>query len=131
MILYRAAENDSIMVGYSFAGRRQDAESYLDNPGFGGPILYRCRVTLSGVIDLTAGWDALSEAIGEEVIPAKWGYHFARTVTASDVICERLASRGYQWAMIVDDYPEGCITYVPLTPEAADAAEEAMVEVVS
>ena len=127
--LYRAAGNDDVRVGYSFAARRVDAEAYLDNPGFGGETLYRCRLDLADVIDLTAGWDALSEAIGEEVEPSRWQHHFASTVTSSDKMCEKLAAAGYQWARIIDDYPEGCVTYVPLTAEAADAAESAIEEI--
>lgn len=124
--LYRAADSDDVRVGYSFASTRSAAVAYLDNPGFGGETLYRCRIEITDVIDLTDGWDSLSAAIGEEVRPENWQYHFASTVTASDRMCARLAEAGYQWAKIVDDYPEGCITYVPLTDAAADAAETAM-----
>lgn len=128
--MYRAAKDALVGVGYSFAGRRSDAEAYLDNPGFGGETLYRCRIEMGDMIDLTESpWDTLSEAIGEEINPAHHQYHFPSTVTACDTICAKLAAAGYHWARIIDDYPEGCITYVPLTAEAADAAEAAMEEV--
>jgi hypothetical protein len=128
--IYRAAKDDDVRVGYSFAGRRSDAEAYLDNPGFGGPVLYRSRVDMAGMIDLTESpWETLSETLGEEIDPAHHQYHFPSTVTACNKICDALAAKGYHWARIIDDYPEGCITYVALTAEAADAAEEAMEEV--
>ena len=127
--IYRAAKDDQVGVGCSFAGRRSDAEAYLDNPGFGGPTLYTCQIELADMIDLTESpWDALSDAIGESVNPAHHQYHFPSTVTACDAICAKLAAKGYHWARIIDDYPEGCITYVPLTAEAAEAAESAMEE---
>ena len=128
--LYRAADSDDVRVGYSFAGRLDDAREYLDNPGFGGGTLYRASVDLADMIDLTDDcWDTLSEAIGETVEPMHHQYHFPSTVTASDKICAKLAAAGYRWARIIDDYPEGCITYVPLTDDAADAAESAMTEI--
>jgi len=127
--LYRAASDDNVSVGYSFAARRSHAEAYLDNPGFGGPTLYRCEVEIDGLIDLTESpWETLSEALGSEVDPSRHQFHFPSTVTASDKIPEKLAALGYRWAKIIDDYPEGCVTYVPLCAEAADAAESAMTE---
>src|SRR5262245_54421765 len=119
--LYRAANDDQVRVGYSFAGRCSDAKAYLDNPGFGGPTLYRCCIDMSHVSDRTESpWERLSEGLDDTIEPSHHQYHFPSTVTASDKICAKLAAAGYRWARIVDDYPEGCITYVPLTAEAAD-----------
>lgn len=128
--LYRAADSDDVRVGYSFAAERSDAEAYRANPGFGGDSLYRTRVSMARVCDLTSDpWETLSDLLGESVRPARYQHHFARTLTADTAICERLAAMGYDWATIIDDYPEGCVTYVPLTADAAEAAECEMDEI--
>lgn len=49
--LYRAANDDFVRAGVSFADSRETAEAYLDNPGFGGTALYRTRVTVDDAGD--------------------------------------------------------------------------------
>ncbi|GIV50914.1 MAG: hypothetical protein KatS3mg038_1435 [Candidatus Kapaibacterium sp.] len=58
MLLWRAAHNSRIFRGACFAARREDAEAYQDNPGFGGPRLYCVEVDPRDVLDCT-GRDAL------------------------------------------------------------------------
>lgn len=130
--LYRAADDDCVSVCYSFAREREHAEAYRDNPGFGGETLYRVRLDLGRVLDLTDEgdeWEALSEIVGEEVQPSRWQYHFASTLTTCTDMAARVAAAGYDWVCFRDDHPEGCVTYVPLTAAAAEAAEEAMTEI--
>jgi hypothetical protein len=38
------ADDDYVDTGYSFAEKRSVAETYLDNPGFGGRNLYRAVI---------------------------------------------------------------------------------------
>jgi len=54
-ILWRAANDDYVDTGYSFAEKRSIAEAYLDNPGFGGANIYRTKIEVDDdvVLDLT------------------------------------------------------------------------------
>ncbi|GIV52035.1 MAG: hypothetical protein KatS3mg038_2556 [Candidatus Kapaibacterium sp.] len=53
MLLWRAAHNSRIFRGACFAARREDAEAYQDNPGFGGPRLFVLEVEPRDVLDCT------------------------------------------------------------------------------
>lgn len=94
--------------------------------------MYAAKVTIADVLDLAEcedEWESLSEACGETIDPAHYGHHFARAITADDDVCTMLAARGYHWARFRDDYPEGCITIVPVSDEAADEAYHALTEI--
>lgn len=130
--IYRAADSDDIRVGYSFSEVRETAEAYRHNPGFGGSTMWQAEVELTDVLDLTDAddvWQALSDAAGETISPDRHQYHLPRALTADDSVCDLLAAAGYRWVRFVDDFPEGAVTIVPVSSEAADEAEEAMVEV--
>lgn len=60
--LWRAAQDDYVSDTTSFARRREDAEAYLDNPGFGGASLFRTRVRTTGdaVLNLYDERDAVT-----------------------------------------------------------------------
>ena len=129
--IYRASEYCDARIGFSFSEDRQTAEAYRHNPGFGGRNLYSVDVDLDGVLDLTDvsdEWAALSEAAGIEIDPAKYQHHFARVLPTSEAICEALAAAGYHWVRFNDDYPEGAITIIPVSDDAADAADSDLEE---
>ncbi|GIW05144.1 MAG: hypothetical protein KatS3mg059_1764 [Thermomicrobiales bacterium] len=67
MLLWRAAHNSRIFRGACFAARREDAEAYQDNPGFGGPRLYCVEVEPRDVLDCT-GRDGVAPA-GRRIRP--------------------------------------------------------------
>lgn len=132
MRLYRAADDADVRPGYSFAARREHAEAYLDNPGFGGRRLWRTSIKPKRVLDLCVSvdeWHDLSDVLGRDIAPSRYQYHFARVITADAAVIDSLAALGYDWACFRDDYPEGCTTWVPLTEDAADSAADAMREV--
>lgn len=118
--LWRAAQDDYVDTGYSFAESREDAEAYLDNPGFGGAHLYRTRVELpeGTVVDLTSKTVrqitrsfGLSDpgAIGlDEWLP--------RTPNALDA----LRAKGFLWALVTESYPADSTTWIWLGAGADD-----------
>lgn len=129
--LWRAAQDDYLDTPCAFAARREHAEIYLDNRGFGGPRLYRAEVgtpAAETVLDLTglsrsAALDALVEATGMghpgSIGADEWVMH--------QRVAQRLVERDYRWVRLVDSYPEDCETWVLLTDdedEVSDAMEE-------
>ena len=128
--IYRAAEHCDARVGFSFAESREVAEAYLTNPGFGGATLYSVDVDLDGVLDLTDEsdeWQALSDACGIEISPDNY-QHFAAVLPTSDDVCEALAAAGYHWVRFNDDFPAGAVTIIPVSTDAADAADSDLEE---
>ena len=127
--LFRAAADDFVRVGTSFAENRSVADAYTNNPGFGGPNVYIGDVVTGKVLDLTKEsdqWAGLSKATGEAIDQARSQFHFARALTENDELLTKLAGKGYSWVRFVDDFPEGAVTWVPVTDEAADAAADAI-----
>jgi hypothetical protein len=127
MKIYRAANDDYATAGTCFAIEKNDAVAYLDNPGFGGSSLYAADVDVENVLDLTDrrdNWDGLSEALGYEVDPQKYGCHFARIVSDDDLLNE-LAEK-FDWIKFQDDYPENCITICPLSDAAVEQIDESI-----
>lgn len=130
--LHRAANSDLILVGFSLAENLDDAEAYLDNPGFGGSKLWVTDVSIDDgkVLDLAEEddcWTALSAVLGYDVEPSRHQFTVGR-IFSDDDICEQLAELGYDWVRFTDDFPEDCITYIPVSAEAADAAFDATEE---
>lgn len=107
--LYRAANDDSIEQGISFAESRETAEQYLDNPGFGGAVIYSaetdeealdlCGLTVAESADLLGCSDPGSIGVDE------W---LPRTVAALDAVREQ----GYCWALVSESYPAGTTTWI-------------------
>jgi len=127
--LYRASDDNFVRAGTSFAKDLDSAKEYMNNPGFGGQNLYSAEVDMNNVLDLTNrrdNWDELSSALGREVDPQNYAYHFARAVTYDDDIVDELAQRGYDWIAIEDDFPVGSITYIPASDIAVDAIDDAI-----
>lgn len=124
--IYRASDYCDARVGFSFSEDRETAEAYRSNPGFGGENIYSVDVELDGVLDLTDAvdeWDTLSEAAGITIDPSRYQHHFARVLPTSDAICEALAANGYHWVRFNDDFPADAVTIIPVSEDAADAAD--------
>ena len=112
MDLYRAAKDDYVDTGYSFAESIEAARAYLDNPGFGGASLYTAVIDPrpEQVIDLTdvstselADMLGLSDpgAIGvDEWIPRDPG------------VTDGLRELGYLWAVVRESYPANTRTWI-------------------
>lgn len=129
--LYRAADDDDVREGFSFAEDEDAARAYMDNPGFGGSKLWRVNANVDGILDLSGDqdpWGTLSEIIDDEVLPEKNQYHFPSVITADSDIRELLRKKGYRWVKFDDDFPEGSVTYVPLSDDAVEEIESSIVE---
>ena len=130
LVLWRAAADPYVSVQTSLAEERWCAEEYLGNGAFGGPTLYRAKVVIDDdrVLDLTGPrfWARLSKAIGRKLDPASYGYQEAQAVANDSDIAEELEAAGYHWVRFEDDFPDGCVTWLPQSLEASDATEEAM-----
>jgi len=125
--LYRASPDDYVTRGTSFTEDAETARAYQDNPGFGGSEIYSTRINPKNVLDLSDEedqWTALSSAIGEEIEPSRYAYHFARSLTADDSLTDKLAESGVDWIKFRDDFPEGSKTWIPVSDKAIDNASE-------
>jgi hypothetical protein len=127
--LYRAADEDLIVDVASFAAAREDAEAYLDDPGFGGSTLYRAEVTYSEdqVLDVRSGRDdrqcerVLAAAAAQTGSPGQ----SVDSLLAEPRIVDALTARGYRWVRLTDSYPAGAETWTWLgvgdDPEMVEA----------
>ena len=104
-ILWRAANDDYVDTGYSFAEERKVAEVYLDNPGFGGDNLYRAKIEYhkDSVLDWTETTTGIAASILDMSDPGaieldEW---LPRTPQAMD----KLHKIGYQWVKVSESYP--------------------------
>ena len=117
--LWRAAADDLIVGSASFARRREHAECYLDNPGFGGPNLYRCEVEIdeARVLDLLDADDAL-----EELCRVAGTSHPGSTTADQHAprIADELQAAGVSWVRVLDTFPEGCETWIFVGPSDED-----------
>lgn len=122
MKLYRATGvQDYSGTGSCWTPRREDAEAYWDNPGFGGPHLlcWEGEPESGSVLDLTRDHDefgTLFEAAGLD--QAEWlaaGRKFPDYIYQVwewwPDVAEALQARGYAWIVYEDDYPARCETW--------------------
>lgn len=131
MDLYRAARDADVTHGTCFAVERCAAEAYLDNGGFGGPVLYRIQLTDMGTVlrigaTVREAIRAIAEVTGEE--PHDPTGMVAAIVDQSRVL-DALAAAGVDWVVYEDDYPEDCETWRVVSDAAMWAAGDAMTEV--
>lgn len=111
--LYRAAKNDRVDAGHSFAETLETARTYLANPGFGGGHLYSASLKIADaeVIDLT-GY-TLEQLDAEHGPLSQSGAIGIDELLPRDVrICARLRDRGYLWAIVAESYPEDTRTWI-------------------
>lgn len=112
--LYRAANDDYVDEGYSFAEDESVARLYLDNPGYGGGTLYRARVRVApdAVADLRG---KSADEVGSELglgWPGAIGIDEYLTRPEGICVRSRLAQEGYEWAIVDESYPAGAATWV-------------------
>lgn len=135
--LYRAADDDYLSRGYSLTADREVAETYTDNPGFGGSTIWTCEAADDAAILDMRGLDgerqieALEEALEghddaaalarvcDERYPLCETIHAGRAVYLLDALAER-----YDWILLDESYPEQTTTWLYL-----ERAEVELVEV--
>lgn len=129
--LWRAAKDDYIGQGFSFAESRDVAEFYLTNRGFGGPKLYRAKLDVDPgqVIDLTEmSCRQLSRKIGVQD-PGAIGLD--EWLPQSPEVLDALRDSDFIWALVRESYPEETTTWIWLgrTVEDMDIEPE-LVEII-
>jgi hypothetical protein len=110
--LFRAAKDDYVDTGYSFATSRATAESYLDNPGFGGAKLYRTRITYgeSEFIDLTGV--SVSELAKELGMGHPGAIGVDEWIPRTPKVLDALRDMGFLWALVLESFPEETTTWI-------------------
>ena len=126
MRVYRAANDDFLMQGFSFAEIREDAEAYLDNPNFGGSAIYVCDIPSDhSILDITDDpWNRLSELAGREIDPSCGAGMVSQAIQFVPHILDTIAEAGYDWVRYVDDFPPGCVTYTACSGRASELPVE-------
>jgi hypothetical protein len=103
----------------------ETAEAYLDNPGFGGPVLVKVELPAGPILDMRGKYERdsfriLAEEIGyddphdeaQRWFDAGWRYPWDESKRVRKAVLE-LADR-YDYLMYRDDYPAGATTIMPL-----------------
>lgn len=112
--LYRAADDDYLDEGCSFAEKKSTARAYLHNPGYGGGRVYRAKVRYEpeAVADLRG---KSADEIAEELSlspPGAIGADEYVTHSGSVELRRRLVHQGFQWALVDESFPPGTVTWV-------------------
>jgi len=127
--LWRAAKDDYVDTGYSFAENEETARAYLANPGFGGGSLWQTRVqyTADQVLDLTGC--TLSQARRLAGVPSSSGaIGIDEWLPREVAVQEAFRAQGYLWALVRESFPEDTTTWIWLgtsadtEPELTDVA---------
>lgn len=138
--LYRAARSAQIARGANFAAKRECAEAYRDNPGFGGPRLYEARVRDEYVARIDEAGDLwnLLQRVNVERGPiwlremAKDSRENAREYVRHQYVHEYTAdsprvlavlAQGWDWLVFQDSFPANCETWCCLDPNAVISVE--------
>lgn len=124
--LYRAAQDDYIAQGYSFAETRGAAKAYLDNPGFGGAHLYQAEVELEDgdVYDATElSTSELAEALGV-TDPGAIGVD--EWIPRSPKVMDLLAESGAKWVRVRESYPADTVTWIWIGDSSDEPELEAL-----
>lgn len=110
--LWRAADDDYVSQGYSFAESRDIAELYLDNPGFGGDKLWKSVVQFrrSQAIDLTDASVSEVAARLDENDPGAIGLE--EWLPMFPDVLQKLREEGFLWALVAESYPEASTTWL-------------------
>jgi hypothetical protein len=118
--LYRAANDEDVNTdSTAFAEERESAETYFDNPGYGGENLYRADVEVDPdrVLDMTTHSDpvaALADWLGvgnpgaigvDEWVPQ---------------IADKLLAAGIHWVRVPESNPPDTMTWVHIGGGADD-----------
>ena len=126
--LWRAANDDYVSQGYSFAESREIAELYLDNPGFGGDKLWQAvaQFKRSQVIDLTDADTAEVAARLDMEDPGAIGLD--EWLPRDQDAIDKLREEGFLWVLVRESYPEKATTWIWIGTFYDDEPELRLVE---
>jgi hypothetical protein len=129
--LYRAAADDSIGTGTSFAESRATAGGYRSNPGFGGTRIYSAEIEACDVLDLRGMTVADAAEMLGQGDPGAIGIDewLPRDV---DALATARAT-GALWALVDESYPRDTTTWIWLgtSDDYCEGREPELVEVAS
>lgn len=121
--LFRAAKSADAARGAHFSPQRETAESYQDNPGFGGSKLHAFDIDPDHVLDLSkmgSGRRAFQELASEleyedpqeqAEIWRSAGLTHVFHVMENDSDARKKAEKLYDWVSYEDDFPAGATTW--------------------
>lgn len=122
IILYRAARDMDVDPPSCWAEHDSDAIVYLNNPGYGGPVLHEVvlHYDTNEVLDLTKKWDEQTfDELAESYF--KWwktdhytnhGYRGPYALWEDNPgFAQLLMDNGYKYIVYEDDFPHGCMTW--------------------
>jgi hypothetical protein len=131
--LYKATDRtDSFGSGAAFAADEEDAEAYLDNPGYGGAELIEVEIETipDEVLSLVNGrrngaphgrkardaWERLGDALNldDEALTELEEDNQKLIEQAIDQkkIRSQLADAGYLWVVYEDTFPDSAVTWI-------------------
>lgn len=121
-LLWRAADHPIVSPGAHLSENREDAEQYLDNPGFGGHTLLQCVVSVNpeAVLNVTGGpskrtLEKVADAISAdaEAVTRWWGsgFNWVFQLLENTNVESDLRTAGFEWIVFSDDFPEGSTTW--------------------
>jgi hypothetical protein len=122
LTLWRAAPDDYVPDAASFARRRADAEAYLDNRGFGGPSLWKSRITTSErrVLNLYDEQEPVTFVAELLDLPHPGAIGVEEWIPTRPEVQEGLAAAGYDWVVVRDSFPEGAEAWLWVGPFARE-----------
>lgn len=106
----------------------RDAESYFDNPGFGGAVLWRARVNVSEnkILNLYEERDPVGLLSDDYDIQNPGAINIEEWIPRDPELQELLRNDGYDWVIVRDSFPEGAETWLWIGPfEREPELEEA------
>lgn len=111
--LWRAADSETIVDCASFAVSREVAETYLQNPGFGGGTLYRTEVEIDAdsLLDL---YD-VSEAEAMDTICDLCNLSHPGAIGVDEWvprISYEIREAGIEWVRVRESYPADTETWI-------------------
>jgi hypothetical protein len=121
--LWRAANDDYVDTGYSFAEKRSIAEAYLDNPGFGGANIYRAKIEVDDelVLDLTEkSVGQVAKMLGVQH-PGAIGLD--EWLPRSPRVLDALREAGSLWVLVAESFPIETTTWIWIGTGADDEPE--------
>ena len=116
--LWRAATDDYVPDAASFARDRADAEAYLNNRGFGGPVLWKARVATdeSRVLNLYDEQEPMDFLTHLLDMPHPGAIGVEEWIPMRSDVQEALAVVGYDWVVVRESFPADSETWLWIGP---------------
>lgn len=122
MFLYRAADDPKTFSGAHFAQDLETALAYTDDPGFGGPSVFRYSIDVTSEkvakalgrkqLEELAELAGYEDSVEEAQIWRDAGFDRVFHVLENrPAVQRRLSARGFLWIVYLDDFPEGAVTW--------------------